>query len=126
MNRMFELYQWSWLAGLLAGLSCATAPLAEDHTEQALQHAEAAARSTGDSAAIREHATEALKHIEAAKAANAGNPETLKILEQSEKDLRHAVTHARHYNSTSAGREASDAEHHLELIREQESDDGNP
>lgn len=122
MNRSAKRPHWLGLTALLAGFVAR----AEDHAEQALRHAEAAAQSTGDSAAIREHAVEALKHIEAAKAANAGNPDTLRLLEQGESDLRHAVTHARHYNSTSAGQEASDAEHHLERIQGEDSDDGNP
>ena len=95
---------------------------AESHAEAALRHADEAARSTGDSASIREHATEALKHIDSAKAANATNPDTIKHLEHSEADLNAAVNHARRYNSSSAGKDADDARQHLEQIEGKEGE----
>ena len=117
---MAASYSRLTLAILLTGLGHG-ACRAEEHTRQVLRHTEAAAQSAGDSAAIREHATEALKHIDAAKAANAGNPAVLKRLEVGEADLRHAVTHAQHYNSTSATAGANDAEQHLEGIKSKDA-----
>lgn len=87
---------------------------AEEHTEEAIRHAGQAARASGDSASVKEHATEALRHLDAAKAANRGNPEALQHLRQGEANLNEAISHARRYNSQSAGEEAGDARHHLE------------
>lgn len=105
------------VTAVLAFLAYAAGIRAGEHARQVLRHTEAAVRSTGDSAAIHEHASEALKHVDAAKAANSANPETLQRLEAGEEDLRHAVTHARHFNSTSASEGVSDAGHHLEGIK---------
>ena len=87
--------------------------IAEQHANEALQHATEAAKSVGDSQAVGEHASEALKHIEAAKE---GNPPMANKLEKSETDLNSAVEHAKHYNSDSARKDAEDAKKHLEDV----------
>lgn len=102
---------------LLLGFAGLGTIAAEEHADEALRHAEQAAQSTGDSAAIREHANEALKHMEAAKAANQANPKALKHLQHGETDLNDAVSHARHFNSQSAADEASDASRHLQQVQ---------
>lgn len=102
---------------LLLGFARMGQGTAEEHADEALRHAEQAAQSTGDSAAIREHANEALKHMEAAKAANQDNPRALKHLQHGETDLNDAVSHARHFNSQSAADEAGDASRHLQQVQ---------
>ena len=86
---------------------------ANEHTQEALQHATEAAQSAGDAKAIAEHASKALKHIEDAKITN---PEMAKKLEKSEADLNAAVKNANHYNTNSAAKDAADAKAHLETI----------
>ena len=99
-------------AMVAVGSLCQTA-IAEQHANEALQHATEAAKSVGDSQAVGEHASEALKHIEAAKD---GNPAMAKKLEKSETDLNSAVEHAKHYNSDSAQKDAEDAKKHLDAV----------
>ena len=103
---------------LLAGLSWSGLLEAEEHAEEALRHAEQAARSSGDSAAIREHADAALNHLEAAKTTKHANPKALQHLDHGETDLNDAVLHARRFNSQSAADEAGDASRHLELAQQ--------
>jgi len=86
---------------------------ANEHTQEALQHATEAVKSAGDAKAVGEHASQALKHIEDAKAAN---PELAKKLEKSEADLNSAVKNAKRYNTDSAAKDAADAKAHLESI----------
>ena len=87
---------------------------ANEHTQEALQHATEAAQSAGDAKAIAEHASKALKHIEDAKTTS---PEMAKKLEKSEADLKSAVNNASRYNTDSAAKDAADAKARLEAIR---------
>lgn len=89
--------------------------VAEQHANEAINHANEAAKSVGDAKAVEEHSTQALKHIEAAKA-QAKSPEALKRLEKSESDLNSAVEQARRYNTNSAAKDAADASKHLKNI----------
>ena len=104
-------------AAALVYLNSVTFPgiaLGEQHTEDALKHADEAAHSIGDSQSIGEQAAEALKHIDAAKAAQAANPDAVKHLEQSETELNAAVTNARRFNSGTAAEDAEEAKRNLE------------
>jgi predicted membrane-bound mannosyltransferase len=103
---------------LLAAAVFACAAVAEEHTSAALEHADQAASSQGDSKSIADHAGEALKHIEDAKAANASNPHVIQHLEQSEADLKAAVSNAHRFNTDTAGRDAADAKAHLDAAHE--------
>ena len=109
---MTDKFQKIGLAVMLAILPWGIA-LAEEHTNEALHHATEAAKSAGESKAVGEHASQALQHLEAAKAAN---PASAKQLEQSEADLRSAVTHSQHFNSDSAAKDAADAKAKLEAV----------
>lgn len=111
---MINKSNYSSVITILAGALWCAALFAEEHTEEALKHADDAAGSVGDSRSIREHASEALRHIEAAKAANADNPEMIEHLEKGEAELKDAVRHASHYNSPTATDTAAGAKTHLE------------
>ena len=102
---------------LLALFSLSLNASAGDHTQDALEHAEQAAKSKGDSAAVQEHATEALKHIDAAKAA--GQPDHAKVMHllHGEEDLKEAVEHAKHFNTPSASEDANAAAGHLQKAK---------
>jgi hypothetical protein len=114
LNRSFV----SGLLSVVTALATSSAAFAEDHADTALKHANEAADSTGDSQSIRQHASEALKHIHAAKIANAHRPEVVEHLEKGESELRDAIEHASHYNATTAGDTAFDAQSHLESARD--------
>ena len=86
---------------------------ANEHTQEALQHATEAVKSAGDAKAVGEHASQALKHIEDAKASSPG---MAKKLEKSEADLKSAVINAKRYNTDSAAKDAADAKARLEAI----------
>jgi hypothetical protein len=103
---------------LAAWLAACGLALADQHTEEALRHAEEAASSTGDSKAISEHANEALKHIDAAKAGvAASDPEAFKRLRKSEADLKAAVQNAQRFNADTAAKDAKDAKDQLESLK---------
>ncbi|MFO1417776.1 MAG: small metal-binding protein SmbP [Methylotetracoccus sp.] len=87
---------------------------AEEHVSEAQRHAAQAAESSGDSKAIGEHASAALQHVEKAKVQHADDPHMSQHLQQSERDLRSAVTNASRYNTDTAGHDAADAASHLE------------
>ena len=102
------------IAAFLAARFFSGAAMAEDHTSQALQHAQETVDSAGDSKAMAQHATEALKHIDAAKAAQKNNPEALKRLEKGEAELKDAVEKANRYHGVTAVQDAQDAKAHLQ------------
>jgi len=91
--------------------------MAEEHASQAINHAQEAVDSAGDSKAVGQHAAEALKHIDAAKAAAANNPRAVKQLEEGEADLKGAVENANSYHGVTAVQDAKDAKTHLEDSR---------
>ena len=97
---------------LLFALSLVSLLLAaEEHADQALQHATAAA-SAKDAKTVAEHSAEALKHTEAAKAAASGDAAS--HIEKSEAALNSAAQNASWHNTHSAVEDARDGMKHLE------------
>ena len=90
------------------------AALAERHIQDALNHTEAAVEAAGDSQAIGQHASEALELMDEAEAANASRPDVLEYLQRGEAELDSAIRNAKRFNSTSAWKDATDAQRYLE------------
>jgi prepilin-type processing-associated H-X9-DG protein len=105
------------LAFIAAGIFSCGVVFADGHVDAALERAEKAAQTTGDSGDVREHAEAALKHIEAAKAQ--GEPDHAKLVHllEAEKNTKQAIEQAKQFNTTSAKEEMRDAATELKQAR---------